>query len=258
MIRRFGALVMVGLVSFAAGCGDGDPGPTTDTSTGGDTATVIPKPQGITYCTPAEGSATRSAVTCIETAGAPAAIQQPGSCTAGDSMVSNDDLAYPWAGATVGTKTFSCNACPNGMPELQGRFRVHGFQPDADKVDYSAPNPVTDYAWVLFVDGNTFYSAENDVVQGMTTQSSGYYFCSMKSENSAKHLYFVDLNNSNPDRIGQWSRTDSILSQNGGNNLLIKFFNNAANTNDASGYDYPFCRIGSTSDGQTCQDPFGG
>jgi len=241
--------MLVGVTVLAVGCGDDDKGPvgTTDTAVGVDS-----------NCTPGQATATRSGVTCVETNTGATSIAQPSSCTAGDSLVSHDGFAYPWTGATIGAKSFSCNACPNGLPVLQGKFRVHGFQENADKVDYSAPDPVTDYAWVLFVDGNTFYSAENDVVAGKSTQARGYYFCSMKSENSAKHLYFVDLENSNPDRVGQWSRTDSVLSQSNGNSLLIKFFNNAANTGDASGFDYPFCRIGSTADGQTCYDPFGG
>lgn len=260
MIRRFSAFVMVGATMFAAGCGDDDKGPITptDTTSGADSTPVVPKPTGFPYCTPAEATATRSGVTCVETNTGATPITQPANCTMGDTILTRNGLSYPWTGATVGNKTFSCNSCPNGHPDLQGRYRIHGWKEGSEQVDYSIPNPVTDQAWVLFVDGNTFYSAEHDAIRQRSSQSRGYYFCSMKVENGAKHLYFSDVENSNPEGIGNWSRTDSILSQNGGNNLLIRFFHNAADTTDKSGIDFPFCRIGSVTDGQTCTDPFGG
>jgi hypothetical protein len=256
MVRRyFGAVLGVAALLMACGDDGGGPGPGTDTATGGDTANTIPLPGGISYCDPGTATATKSGVTCVETNVQVEPVTPNASCFANDEIIEHTGLAYPWGGATIGGRTFTCNGCPNGLPILQGRFRVHGYLPDSDTVDYREPDPVTDLAWILFIDGNTFFTIEYDAQRQRTSWSRGRYFCSMKAENGAKHLYWQDLESSNSASVGQWTRTDTILSSGGGKNLLIKFFN-SVNTSDASGIDFPFCKIGTTTDGQLCNDPF--
>ncbi len=252
MVRRIGS-VLAGLAVLATGCGD-DNNSNTTTDTGGDTSTWNPPP-GLGACEPGSGTDTKSGLTCVETAVNVTPIEPNPACTQSDSVVTGDGLAYPWAGATIAGTNFTCNGCPNGLPELQGRFRVHGFKPDSDEVDYSQPDPATDYASILFVEGNTFYVATHDARENSTTWSRGYYFCSMKLENGAKHIYWNDLDSSESASVGNWTRTDTILSQGGGKNLLIKFFG-STNTADARGIDFPYCKIGTSTDGQVCSDPF--
>lgn len=258
MVRRFGSIVasVAGFAVISAGCGDDDNNvvPGTDTTIIGDTA--LTPPAGIVYPKASDGTATRSGITGVETNASVTEPTQNPACFSGDSVVDHNGLGYPWGGANLADTSFTCNGCPNGLPVLQGRFRLHGFKPNSDEVDYSEPNPVTDYASVLFVDGNTFYVATHDAREGKSTWSSGYYFCSMKAENGAKHLYWQDLDSAKAENVGGWTRTDTILSQGSGNNLLIKFFD-TVDTSNGGGLNYPYCRIGSSTDGQVCFDPFG-
>lgn len=247
------ALPIAGLLAVA-GC-DSD-GTTPSGDSGGDTpaavgTTQVRKPAGVSFCT--SGTGTKSAVTCVETAVAVGPVTPDSACDPAQITTLAGGLGYPWGGATVGAKSFTCNGCPNGLPELQGRWRAHGFVDDSDEPDYRYPDAKTDLATVLFVDGNTFYAAEADARDGSSWQSRGFYFCGMKPESGGKHIYWADLDASGA--IVNWTRTDPILSS-GPDNLLIKFFNSATNLGDTTGFNYGYCRLDSSRGGQVCNSPF--
>jgi hypothetical protein len=211
----------------------------------------ISRPAGITNC--GGGSDTRSDLTCVDTNVRVDAVTPNASCDPSSITFLDGALTYPWGGAKVGAKSFTCNGCPNGLPELQGDFRAHGFVEDSDEPDYRYPDTKTDYAVVLKVDGNTFYTATYDARDKKAGETRGFYFCSMKPENNAKHLYWIDLDDNGA--IINETRTDVVLTS-GVDNLLLKFFNSATDTTDPTGFNYAFCRIGSSRGGQICNSPF--
>jgi hypothetical protein len=251
------ALPLASLLGFAACDSDSDgDGVSANPDVPGDTTsavgtTQVAKPAGVSFCT--SGTATKSDVTCVETAVAVGPVTPDAACDAASIIRLEGGLGYPWGGATIGAKSFTCNGCPNGLPELQGRWRAHGFVPDTDDMDYRYPDAKTDLATVLFVDGNTFYAAEADARDGSSWQSRGFYFCGMKPESGGKHIYWADLDARGA--IVNWTRTEPILSR-GPDNLLIKYFNSATDLGDPTGFNYPYCRIGSSRDGQICNSPF--
>ncbi len=251
-MRRLGAAMVL---SALAGCDDGGGTTPADTSPGGDVAAVgttqIARPAGISAC--GSGPSSRSDVTCVETNVSADPVTPNASCDPATIIALEGALTYPWGGAEVGAKSFTCNGCPNGLPELQGEFRAHGFVDDSDEPDYRYPDTKTDYATVLYVEGNTFYTATYDARAQRAGETRGFYFCSMKPENNAKHLYWADLDANGA--ITNWTRTDVVLTQ-GVDNLLLKFFNSATDLSDTTGFNYAYCRIGSSRGGQTCNSPF--
>ncbi len=264
MHRSHGASAMSTLAGALAAstllfgaCGDDGDGPAPGTDVVGSDTGSIATPPGIDYPKASEGTATKSGITGVETNVQVTAPTPNEACFIGDSVISSSGPAYPFGGATIAGTTFTCNGCPNGVPEMQGRYRVHGFAENSDSVDYSIPDPSVGRADVLFVDGNTFYYGTHNPVTQQSFQSKGYFFCSMKAENSGKHLYWNDLEASDPQAIGNWTRTDVVLSQSGGKNILLWYFDSPS-TSDSGSVDVPYCRIGSTTDGQVCTDPFGG
>jgi len=252
MAQRIGSL-MVGLGLALGGCGDGTSEPGGPDS-GVDTSPVGTPPY-LTYCTPAQGTATRSALTCVETDVGVTPVTPNPQCAEADSEFPNPGgLTYPFGGLTVGGTSYTCNGCPNGHPDIQGRWRFHmmGRQENPDLVDYTLPDPVTDYAQVLFVDGNTFYWGVRDVQEQRTAQHRGYYFCSMRTENSAKHIYWVFTDSDESDSVSRILRTDTILSG-GSNNFLFSIFDSPTGGSEFQNFYY--CRFGSSKDGHTCGDP---
>jgi hypothetical protein len=258
-VRRFGSVAA--LVGALGAC-DGDAGTTPEGDTSGADVGVatgtsqVAKPAGVRFCT--SGSDTKSAVTCVETAVSVDPVTPDAGCDPAQIIGLDGGLGYPWGGANVtgrsgAAKSFTCNGCPNGLPELQGRWRAHGFVEDSDEPDYRYPDAKTDLATVLFVDGNTFYAAEADARDGSSWQSRGFYFCGMKPESSGKHIYWADLDDNGA--IVNWTRTDPILTS-GSDNLLITYFNSLIDVSVTTSVSYGYCRIGSSRGGQVCNSPF--
>ncbi len=255
-LRRlsFACLSATGLLA----CND-DGGTTTtdatDATTQGDTASEVVATTTDTGPTDTVTPTGTSALTGVkwDVPGITAPTPNAACATAGTQVLTSTGVTYPWGGLTAGGTTYTCNGCPQGHPDMQGRWRVHGFEEtDLNNVDYSFYSDSTkDRAVDMFVDGNTFMFTENDETALQTvTVSRGWYFCSMKPENGAQHLFWTNLDAQgvNSDTY----ETDVVLAQ-GGNNVAWFFFHELGGD---KGIWYAFCRIGSTANGTTCNDPF--
>ncbi len=259
---------ILAFVLLAAACNDSDTKVVADT-TQATTADTQPTTGDATTTqaetTVAETTATEttadvpdgtSALTGVNTKVTVTAPTPNASCATADQLEPpTGGAAYPWGGLTVGATTYTCNGCPDGLKELQGSWRLHGFlpAPNDDTPDYAWPDPATDGGFVLRVDGNTFYTRDVDPQQSTNEVSRGWYFCSMKPENGQKHLYWVNTETDPSGGAGDVTRTDRILTD-GSDRLLVFFFDDPAT--GTSNFPYPLCRIGSTVGDQTCTDPF--
>lgn len=243
------------------GCGD-------DESSGNDaTTTTTADTSGDTNVTPGT-----SAVTGVNTNVTPVPTNPNPTnegCDSSTAASNTTGAKYPWGGLTVEGTAYTCNGCPFGKAEAQGMYRLHGFA-DADgdpcdpedagcEADYSTPDPVTDLAEILYFDGNTWYSKYKDVkAEGgsKTVETRGYYFCSMKPENSNAHTFWFTLD-AEPEgtlgaNTGDVKRSDVILGTNA--NLLIFWFDGLTG---ATGQQYKYCKFGEVDTyGNTCGNPF--
>jgi len=164
---------------------------------------------------------------------------------------------YPWQGATAGATTYTCDGCKTGDPKLQGAWRVHGFADSGDP-DYSFPDPLTDYAETLKVDGNTFeiHIRDQHAAEGEKDQLiRGWYFCAQKPEANNEHLFWVITDvDQGTDQPGDVIESDVFLGS--GDNIATYWFASVgASENDQAQY----CKIGSTNSAnadQTCTSPF--
>lgn len=163
---------------------------------------------------------------------------------------------YPWGGLSAGGKTWTCNKCPGGIRDFQGKWRAHGFTPDGE-IDYSLGSDAgPDDAEILFIDGNTFYNRIYDRQEGQTVELRGWFFCGQQPEQANEHLFWVVLD-AVPD--GTWGYTagtvfesDVILSWANDRKLITWFDDLGASTSADIGY----CQIGTSAGGQFCNDPF--
>lgn len=163
---------------------------------------------------------------------------------------------YPWGGATLQGKNYTCNKCPGGLRDFQGKWRAHGFTEGGDP-DYSlGAEAGPDDAELLFIDGNTFYSRIYDRQTDVTVELRGWFFCGQQPEQPNEHLYWFVLE-ANP--AGTWGydagtvfESDVILSWGNDRKLIIWFDELGASTSADIGY----CQIGTTAGGQFCNDPF--
>lgn len=174
-------------------------------------------------------------------------------CAAAD-VIPGSGAKYPWGGFSVGGKTYTCDACPNGHGDMQGSYRFHGYDDGnaTERVDYSYPDPA-EYKEVVKIDGNTFYTAVEDNIEGHSAYyTRGWYFCTQPPENGSKHIFWVSLDSDDPAQRTSVSETDPILSD-GPNNTLLFFYDEVGGS---TGTVRLYCRIGSQRDGQTCTDPF--
>lgn len=165
-------------------------------------------------------------------------------------------VTYPWGGRTIGGKAYTCNKCPGGIRDFQGKWRAHGFTSDGE-IDYSLGAVAgSDDAELLFIDGNTFYSRIYDLQEDKTVELHGWFFCGQQPEQADEHLFWVVLD-ATPD--GTWGYTagtifesDVILSWANDRKLITWFDDLGANTSADIGY----CQIGTAAGGQLCNDPF--
>ncbi len=160
---------------------------------------------------------------------------------------------YPWGGATIAGQTYTCNGCPGGHPEVQGMYRVMGFDDDGT-ANPDLPDADNDYAELLYIDGNTWYSVIRDARAGTTTETRGWFFCAMKPEHPNAHTFWtttaVDQGSA---QVGGVNESDVFLTLGGGAEMLL-FWTNEPGT--SLGIELGYCRIGSTVGGKLCQSPF--
>lgn len=178
------------------GCGDDE------NNNGSDATTSTSNPDTNTNCEePAPGT---SGLTGVNTAVTPQPTDpNPGNDGCTSPVISNTGLKYPWGGATVAGRTYTCNACRFGYPFAQGAYRLHGFSKedgspcgslsDTDCAEnYSEPKPAEgDFAETLWLDGNTFRVRQKNGSAAGDIEIKGYYFCGMKPEGPNEHVVWA-------------------------------------------------------------------
>ena len=169
----------------------------------------------------------------------------------------NNGAKYPWGGLTAGTTTYTCNKCPTGLADFQGKWRAHGYKADMTTPDYSkGADAATDDAEIFYVDGNTYYSHFHDQQEGKSVETRGWYVCTQQPEHAHEHIFWVTLEatpagvlGSNAGDIGE---SDVILSQ-GSDKKLITWYDEV---DGATSLQMGYCKIGTSSGSQTCNNPF--
>jgi len=251
-------------LALTSACGDdsstSDATSTTDTSTTTDTATATDTTSGGDT-----SGAASSALTGVDKPANPKAEPTPNAACATTEANPDYDptgaFTYPWEGATVNGTAYTCNGCKSGDPKIQGKWRVHGFEnPDGTgDADYDFPDPETDYAETLFVDGNSFEVHLKDAKAPSGQQEAryrGFYFCSEMPEATAPHLYWivteVDLGSDQPGDVFE----SDVIQPGGSDNNLIYWYNEVGGTQNK---DFQYCKIGTVNPDnseQTCTNPF--
>lgn len=241
---------------FALAACDSDSGSsdTTDT-TGGDTTT------GDTNV-----PAGTSALTGVNTNVTVTAPTRNAACDNGEVDNANHGAKYPWGGLTVGTTNYTCNACPGGLEALQGQWRFFLFDND-DNEDYTSP-AASDYAEVVYIDGNTWYTKIYDSqASPKTVEARGYYACLQQPEHPNKHLLWVTLE-ATPTGAQGWSAGEAfgsdvpLIGGASGKDWRAYWYNDPRDTNadfnKTTGGDdeKPYCQFGSSAGGKTCSNPF--
>ncbi|MFO0747625.1 MAG: hypothetical protein U1F43_18445 [Myxococcota bacterium] len=255
-MRRYAMTSAVAALLAIGACSDDKT--TTDTSTGDTTSTTDTTTD--TSTTDTTGGNT-SAVTGVTKPANPKAEPTPNAgCATSDNLSyeATAGFTYPWEGATVDGTTYTCDGCKTGDSKLQGQWRVHGFV-NADgtgDMDYDFPDPATDYAETLFVDGNTWVSHIKDVKASSEGTVRGFYFCSQKPEMATQHLFWIVTASDDADKpVGYVFETDVVLSA-GGDNLILDWYDEPGSVGNQ---DFQYCRLG-TKNGdnaeQTCTNPF--
>ncbi|TNF30734.1 MAG: hypothetical protein EP329_13415 [Deltaproteobacteria bacterium] len=238
-MKRFHLAWAFAALFLVAACGDDGGGTTTDTTNGTDTVT-----------TDTNTNANTSSVTGVSSEGVTCTEPTPAAgCTGANSDASNVGFEYPWCGLTAGSTTYTCQGCPMGRLNFQGKYR-------AVKDGLASP-PVLDfdnYKETLFIDGNTFSIHIVDDSGGVTT-GKGWFMCAEKPEQLNEHTYWMFTEASSPD--GAWTagtvlESDHIIVQ-GTDQAVISWYDSVG----AQTYvDLEYCRIGSQLSGVECTDPF--
>lgn len=172
-----------------------------------------------------------------------------------------DDGVYgkkiPWQGFEYEGKTYTCNTCRGGAPNIVGTWRFVDF--DTEDPD----TPLTgDYKETLTFDGNTWTQHSSGIDSGSFVDAtiSGWYFCGIAPEvnNSAKIFITESVT---PEGAFGWDSgiVFSALTLKQGNDKLDFSFWTGLNTGNH--YDALYCRVGAvikTLNGteKFCPDPF--
>lgn len=245
-MKRFMPIMFVPFVAFAA-C-DSDPETKADadaTSTpDGDTAqeTVTPG---------------TSALTGVDTNVTVTTPTPNAGCDQTKVDNGNNGAKYPFGGLEVGGKSYTCDKCPTGLKEFQGKWRAHGFAADETTPDYDLGSDAsTGDAEILFIDGNTWYSQIHDKQLQQSVETRGWLLCSQKPEHPNEHLFWTTLSAVPAGTLGanngDINESDVILSS-GSDKVLIAWYDEVGgNTSVQIGY----CKVGTSSGGKECNNPF--
>lgn len=232
------ATVACGEEAAKGGGGSQEDGATLDTDSGG--ADIV--------ATDGSGLVTDDA------GGSQADIQAP---TRNPKCDKYDDGVYgkklPWQGFSAKGKTFTCNACRGGYPNLVGTWRLIEFGKDDPTL------PLKDgYKETLTFDGNTFvmHMAGKDLGKDVDATATGWYFCADAAELANKRNIFV-FDKVVPEGAFGWPSGHIISAEilTKGNAIAFGF----ADTWDGKlpGY-FEYCKVGTDLNGKPCADPFGG
>jgi len=243
-MKRFMALVAVPFFALAACDSDSGGGSDTTDTTGGDT-------------NPGDTTPGTSALTGVSVNVQVNTPTPNAGCDATEVDQVQHGAKYPWGGLSAGGKAYTCNKCPTGLGDFQGKWRAHGFAADETTPDYDkGANADSDDAEALFIDGNTWYSHFHDQQAGQSVETRGWFFCSQQPEHPNEHLFWVTLQATPAGALdanaGDINESDVILSAGEDNRLIAWYDDVGGQTNVQIGY----CKIGSVKDGKTCNDPF--
>lgn len=176
------------------------------------------------------------------------------SCNAEAVDTGTHGAKYPWGGLTAGDTSFTCNKCPAGLPNFSGRWRAHGYVDNSDEPDYSKGSTASE-AEIFYIDGNTWYShwVKPD---GTEFEVRGWFFCSQQPEHPNEHYFWKSLETVPASALGgdipEVYRSNVKLDA-GGDRVLFEWFYELTGT---TLYQTGYCRIGTTYNGQNCNDPF--
>jgi len=257
MATSIAALLWVGACGDSESKGDTTTTSTSDTTSTTDTATT----------TDTTSDPNTSSITGVTKPANPKPEPTPDpACAANENnpdYAATSGFKYPWEGIEIGDADFTCNGCKTGDPRLQGKWRVHGFvNPDGTgDMDYDFPNPATDYAETLFVDGNTFEVHLKDAKAPSGQQEGvyrGFYFCSEMPQQPGAHLFWIvtdsDMGSTEPGDIFESDVGQG--AQGSASNILIYWYDEVGSTQNK---DYQYCKLGTKNpdnNAQTCTNPF--
>ena len=198
-----------------------------------------------------------SAVTGVNTNVTVTAPTRNANCDNTEVDNGNNGAKYPWGGLTVDGTAYTCNRCPTGLADFQGKWRAHGFADDQVTPDYDKGNDAdTGDAEVLFIDGNTWYSHLSDHQDQKSVETRGWFVCTQQPEHPNEHLFWVTLQAVPEGTLGanngDINESDVILSSGSDKKLIAWYDSTTSEQNVQIGY----CKIGTSSGGQTCNDPF--
>ncbi len=193
-----------------------------------------------------------SQLTGVSRAGESCTPPTPNASCNGPVSAATGAFAYPYCGLTAGGNSYTCNGCPDGHPALQGRWRGVGFCPDAGDPDVDHPPP-TEFAELLFIDGNTWYSRID--AGGTAYEARGWYFCAEQPEHPNAHLFWVTTevlaDSEGATSVGEVHETDVPLTTTG---QLLLFYFDSVGASTSVGITY--CAIGEMVNGELCYDPY--
>lgn len=194
-------------------------------------------------------------------AGSPDAAVGVDAATAPDAPARNpacdkfDDGTYgkkvPWQGFTHKGKTYTCNTCRGGYPNLVGGWRLVDFDTEDPTVDMNG------YKERLSFDGNTFEMrmSGEDLGKQVEAVATGWYFCTDGIELSNQRSIFI-FDKVEPDGAFGWKGgaiTSAETLTQGTNKLAFGFSDEFEGK--LPGYS-TYCKVGSTVSGKACDDPF--
>src|SRR5262249_23177232 len=119
-MKRYMSLVVVPIFALAA-CGDDNKGSSDSTS---DTTADTSHPDtsgGDT--TPGDGAPGTSALTGVSTNVQVTTPTPNAGCDATKVDNGVNGAKYPWGGLTAGGVSYTCNSCPTGLKDFQGKWR---------------------------------------------------------------------------------------------------------------------------------------
>ncbi len=184
--------------------------------------------------------------------------RNPGCLPAGGST---NGTVIPWTGFIHDGTTYTCNACPNGDPEIQGTWRFVHDPDDPTKIGEDGALETVKF------DGNTFTIrsyAKDDKGKMATSVKRGWYFCGLKPEfpNEMKGFVTTDVQTDGfcEGPVGACWEPGLIFTGytlgNGGGGLLWDWFYDFVTDSTSTDADQPYCRIGTFVGEHPCEDPF--
>ena len=149
-----------------------------------------------------------------------------------------DSAEFGWCGY----EGYTCNACPHGFRDVQGSYRLM-MADETGLPNPTLPDPATDIAERLLIDGNTFDDEIHDIRGGRDTHVRGWFFCADSAEDPRQRIFWV------PQAPSTQPVYDSGLIEAGLNDAISIAYLEGQTTFTAT-----YCRIGTPYRGLPCND----